>query len=83
MNLSYESALNFSRQICSQTQTAESKIKTEFSVDLLGKIQTTRLLKTEFCGFARQNTNNETTKNGILWILLCKLFASLFNKNSK
>ncbi len=37
MNLSYESALNFSRQICSQTQTAESKIKTEFSVDLLHK----------------------------------------------
>ena len=37
MNLSYESALNFSRQICSQTQTTESKIKTEFSVDLLHK----------------------------------------------
>ena len=37
MNLSYESALNLSRQICSQTQTAESKIKAEFSVDLLGK----------------------------------------------
>ena len=54
MNLSYESALNLSRQICSQTQTAESKIKTEFSVDLLGEIQTTRLLKTEFCGFALQ-----------------------------
>lgn len=51
MNLSYESALNFSRQICSQTQTTESKIKTEFGVDLLDKIQTTRLLKTEFCEF--------------------------------
>ena len=37
MNLSYESALNLSRQICSQTQTTESKIKTEFSVDLLHK----------------------------------------------
>ena len=37
MNLSYESALNFSRQICSQTQTTESKIKTDFSVDLLHK----------------------------------------------
>ena len=83
MNLSYESALNFSRQICSHTQTAESKIKTEFSVDLLGTIQTTRLLKAEFCGFIRQNTNNETTKNGIWWILLCKLLASLFNENSK
>ena len=80
MNLSYESALNFSRQICSQTQTTESKIKTEFSVDLLGKIQTTRLLKAEFCGFIRQNTNNETTKNGILWILLCKLFACFLTK---
>ena len=37
MNLSYESALNLSRQICSQTQTTESKIKTDFSVDLLHK----------------------------------------------
>ena len=37
MNLSYESALNFSRQICSQTQTTESKIKAEFGVDLLHK----------------------------------------------
>ena len=37
MNLSYEPALNFSRQICSQTQTTESKIKAEFGVDLLHK----------------------------------------------
>ena len=54
MNLSYESALNLSRQICSQTQTAESKIKTESSVDLLGKIQTTRLLKRNFVDFVLQ-----------------------------
>ena len=57
MNLSYESALNFSRQICSQTQTTESKIKTEFSVDLLGKIQTTRLLKRNFVDFALHFTS--------------------------
>ena len=63
MNLSYESALNFSRQICSQTQTTESKIKTEFSVDLLHK-----------------DTDNKATENGILWILLCKLFARFLTK---